>query len=364
MNRVLILIMLVSATALAQVKIKPEDAKLYQERDWFALRDHIKSGAIRNPLYLGATAAASGDEKIARAYLEPLLRGEQAADAHVWLSYLDIRKGRYRAAATHIETSQDISALHASACYRAAATHVEPPRSNEHDPLAAAFRELPGWVTVKISPATLRYRILQRKMFVPLTINGQRVEFILDSDANLSFLSGTAAKRLRLAIQHSSATTTGAFGAQSQLSFASTNVEIGETQLRNVAFTVLPDNASLFTTLEPQQQGALGLSVLLALERVSWDHRGSFQIGFGYDPSRPISSLAFDGVDPLIRFSYAGVALTGVFDTGAETTNLWSPFAARFSELLKAKRNSPAATRTDGAHRPFDTRRLFASDLI
>jgi hypothetical protein len=317
--------MLISATALTQVRTDLGDAKLYQEHDWFALRDRIKSGAIRNPLYLGATAAAFGDEKRARSYLEPLLRGEQAAEAHIWLSYLDIRKGRYRAAATHIEAAG----------------------SDEHDPLAAAFRELPDQVTVRTSPATVSYSILQRKLFLPVSINGQRVEFFLDSDANLSFLSEKAAKRLGLTIHHSSATTTGALGAQSQLSFASANVEIGKTQLRGVAFMVLPDNASLFTTLEPQQQGALGLPVLLALERVSWDRAGSFRIGSGSDPSRPGSSLAFDGADPIVRFSHAGVALTGVFDTGAETTNLWPPFAARFSELLK-NRGTPGTRQVRG----------------
>jgi predicted aspartyl protease len=239
---------------------------------------------------------------------------KEAAEAHSWLSYIDIRKGRYKAAAAQIEASN----------------------GDQRDPLAATFRELPDQAIEMTSPATIPYRILERKLFLEITVDRQPVEFFLDSDANLSFVSETAAKRIGLAVRHSSATTEGALGAKAKLSIASANVVIGNTRLNGVAFLVLPDSASLFATLAPKQQGALGLPVLIALERVSWDSNGKFRIGIGYDPARPASPLAFDGSDPVIRFTCNQVALTGVFDTGAETTTLWPPFAARFSRFVSS----------------------------
>jgi hypothetical protein len=100
---------------------------------------------------------------------------------------------------------------------------------------------------------------------------------------------------------------------------------------------VFPDNATLFRTLRPDQRGAFGLPVLIALQQFGWERAGNFQIGAGYDPSHPSSPLALDGADPIVRFSYGNVELTGVFDTGAEATNLWPLFASRFSAMLREK---------------------------
>jgi hypothetical protein len=80
-----------------------------------------------------------------------------------------------------------------------------------------------------------------------------------------------------------------------------------ELSIRNVAFTVLPDSAILFATLHPEHQGALGVPVLLALQRVSWDRDGNFRIGQAdllkvhYDtshslkiaPDSPLTSAAY-----------------------------------------------------------------------
>ncbi|MBT2186885.1 retropepsin-like aspartic protease [Sphingobium nicotianae] len=262
---------------------------------------------------MGATAVAFGEEQKARSFLEPLLNGKQAADAHGWLSYLDLRKGRYRAAAMHIAAS-------------------EPGQTN---PLAVTLQALPDQITVQNASAIVRHRIFQRKLFVPVSVNDHPAELILDSDANLSFLSESAAKRMGLTIRDSDATTAGALGAASRLRITIADIRIGKTHVRNVAFMVLPDNASLFAPLAPLQQGALGLPVMLALERMSWDSDGSFRIGAGHDPTRPSSPLAFDGADPIVRFFHDRVALAGVFDTGAETTDLWPPFAARFAEQIR-----------------------------
>jgi hypothetical protein len=197
---------------------------LYKRHDWFALEKRITSGTISDPLILGATATALGDDEKARKYLEPLLTGKDAGEAHTWLSYIDMRKGRYREAAEHIEAAN----------------------GNEHDPLAATFRELPDQMITSRSPATIRYRILQRKLFVPASLNHQSVEFICDSDANLSFVSEAAAKRLGLSVRHSSATTAGALGVPSQLDMTTADVVIGKTVLSNVAFMVFRDSASVF----------------------------------------------------------------------------------------------------------------------
>lgn len=314
MKAALLLLGIVSSIAVMAFAAPGSDA-LYKAHDWFALRDRIAAGTVTDPLALGATAIAFGEEEKARSHLDPLLGGKHAADAHGWLSYIAIRKGHYKTAALHIEAAD--------------------PGAN--NPLAATFRDLPDQTTIATSPATIGYRIFERKLFVPLSVNGHPSEFILDSDANLSFVSETAAKQLGLIVRHSSATTTGALGAASKLSVTTADVTIGNTRLRDVAFMVLPDSASLFATLAPQQQGALGLPVLLAMERVSWNRDGQFRIGAGYDSSRPASTLAFDGADPIVRFSHSRVEFTGVFDTGAEMTDLWPPFAAHFPKMLEGK---------------------------
>lgn len=304
--------LLSAALTAASPSSRPTDEALYKAHDWFSLRERADAGLVKDPLLLGATEAAFDNEAGAHAHLDPLLSGPNAPDAHTWLSYIDMRHGRYRAAAKHIQAA-------------------EPEADNA---LAATFSSIPDQITIATAPARLRYRIFERKMFVPALINGKPQQFILDSDANLSFLSATAAKRLSLTVRQSSATTAGALGASSALSIATADVTVGRTHIRNVAFMVLPDSASLFATLRPDEQGALGLSVLQALRSVSWDRDGSFRTSIPYNPHRPSSPLAFDGADPLVRFSFNSAALTGVLDTGAETTNLWPPFAKKYAGFL------------------------------
>ncbi|AHE53537.1 aspartyl protease family protein [Sphingomonas sanxanigenens] len=315
MKSALLLLAVASAVAIAQAPVHQDDVALYEKHDWFTLRDRITAGTAKDSLAIGATAVAFGDEAKARAHLQPLLAGKQAAEAHGWLSYMDLRKGHYRAAAAHI-----------------AATDPSNP-----NPLAETFRTLPDQITAAMAPATIRYRIFQHKLFVPAAVNDKPAELIVDTDANLSFLSETAAKEMGLTVSDSAATTARALGAGSRLRITTADVRIGKAHLRNVAFMVLPDDASLFATLAPRQQGALGLPVLLGLEQVSWDRDGNFWIGVGHDPARPSSPLGYDGADPIVRFSHEHMALTGVFDTGAETTDLWPPFAKSFAVLLEEK---------------------------
>jgi hypothetical protein len=77
---------------------QPSSEFLYKQHAWFSLEERIASGTVSDPLVLGATAAAMGEDAKARTYLEPLLGRKEAGEANAWLSYVDMRTGKNKRA--------------------------------------------------------------------------------------------------------------------------------------------------------------------------------------------------------------------------------------------------------------------------
>src|SRR6185312_17506725 len=81
----------------AQVPAAPNsDADLYSKHDWFGLKVRVDADRVKDPLFVGAVAAAFREDEKAIKTLSPLVEGKSASDAQSWLSYIDIRNGHYR----------------------------------------------------------------------------------------------------------------------------------------------------------------------------------------------------------------------------------------------------------------------------
>src|SRR5690349_5333792 len=61
---------------------------------------------------------------------------------------------------------------------------------------------------------TISCRMHQKKLFIPGSIGDKAVEFFIDSDANLSFVSESEARNLHLSVRDSKAQVYGAGGNQ------------------------------------------------------------------------------------------------------------------------------------------------------
>lgn len=302
---------------------------LYQGHHWFALKDAlcVQQGTA---LMRGAVAVAFRDGEAAKRELEnvladPLATPEDKADAQTWLGYYFMQSGAFAQAAPHIEAN------------------------DANSPLAAVFRNVGDQHLIDFTPAKIPYTISARKMFLPMTLNGSACNFILDSDANFSFIAESEAQRLGLKITDTAAETTGALGKGAKIRSAVVDdLVIGGLHLQNVAFMVLADEGSLFPTLPEGSKGAVGLPVFLAMRTAHWDRTGTFCIGYPVGRSATPARLGFDGCDPIVEFTFGGRTADALLDLGAEHSVLWPPFAARFPEALKGGRNGLATVKGFG----------------
>jgi len=296
----------------------PDLKSLYDAHDWFALRDALTSSPDQ-ALYAGAVAAAFDQTKQAEEKLRSVIDdgsdSDAAADASSWLSYMYLRHGQYRKAAAEMDPAS---------------------------PLAGILAGMPDQSTSSFSQSSVAGRIYRNKLYVPIRIGEKSAELFLDSDANFSFLSESAARAFGLSIRGSDVGTVhGASGANASVRLAvADRLTIGNVEIHNAAFMVLSDSEEVFQHLSVPQQGALGLQVLLALKAIRFSNRGNLDIGFPSPDSGSPQNLCFDGVNPVTLVRFHQQDLPVVLDTGAELTELWPPFANRFSDVLSASGRS------------------------
>src|SRR5581483_1560805 len=248
----------------------------YEAHQWFALR-HALVGKPGPALYRGAVAAAFNQQAEAEAILKPVLSGpsdQEANEAAKWLAYMYVRLGLYQKASTLMEGNSAQEVM---------------------------IRTLSNQSVGAFAPATLPGRIFRHRLFLPVSVDGQPGEFFLDSDANFSFLSESEARNLGLTVRDSGSTIHGVTGGESAFRVAvAEHLQIGNVDLENVVFLVLPDSEEAFRNFSPAQQGAIGLPVLLALRRVRFTAQGSVEIGTAAEDKSAEPNLCFDGLDPVV----------------------------------------------------------------
>ncbi len=119
-----------------------------------------------------------------------------------------------------------------------------------------------------------------RDLFVPLSINGKKAAYFIDTGAGISSLSESKAKRLGMEIHEN----VGKLGTSTsrQTSFRTAvakKLVLGPLGLKNVAFAVFDDDQEPWLNLPPGQRGLIGIPVLVTAERILWKKDGSLELG-------------------------------------------------------------------------------------
>jgi hypothetical protein len=297
--------------------------------NWFELRDAVVSGGAPR-LYRFFVAVAFNDVRGGEGELRAAIRSgtsrEQLASMHHAMYRLYSRIGRYRKATLALRR-----------CWA-----LDPDRAST-DPAVtadvAAMEHLPDLKLVSRRPATVAYTNWAEspRVVSPMTINGQTVQFALDTDASMSGTSEAEAKRLGLRPtpgQPLYDAMTGGRSTKGHYAVAD-RLKIGNTELRDVSFLVLPDD-NVFAEVPLGQQGAVGLPVLLALQTVRWNRNHELNIGF--PPGRVDlrnSNLAFEELDPMVLVEVGGRRVAVDLDTGSNFSHMWPLFVKNFPELLQ-----------------------------
>ncbi|MGD0872143.1 MAG: retropepsin-like aspartic protease [Bryobacteraceae bacterium] len=299
---------------------------------WFDLRDAMCSRKVP-PLYRFFVAVAFNDERGAEKELSTVARSgasrEQLADMHHALYRLYYRNGHYRKAA--LEERQTW----------ALAPDFVPSAAAKAD--AEVVERLPDLEVASRRPATTTFTHWpgSAKVIAPLTINEQAAQFAIDTDASISVTTEAEAKRLGMKMTVGQALFDGISGERSTNGryAVADRLRIGNTEIRNVAFLVLPDDLEVLADVPLGQRGGIGLPVLLALQTIRWN--GNRELSVGFPPGRAdlrTANLSFEELDPLTTVEVEGRRLAVDLDTGCEISDMWPLFVKELPELLHDSR--------------------------
>jgi len=282
-----------------------------------------------------ATLAFAFNDAHAEQLLQDLLasaNSDEKNQARELLIYLYLRSGRYQQAFKHNEAAlkerpDDVSAHNAAG-------------------LLSTLAKYPAQTVIVRRASSLRYKVEDGNLFLPVSVNGKPANFMMDSGANFSAMSENAAKRLGLVVHDIKVSGTDSTGGEVKLQVGvAKQLAIGGVQLASVAFLIVRDDQQPFVGSPLLERGIIGLPVLVALKTVRWNQNWTFDVAF---PSGELelnkSNLCFDGADLATEAETRGETLSLLVDTGAGESRLWPPFAKKFPELIAASANKGSTT--------------------
>lgn len=307
----------------------------YDQRNFFALRDALEQvpeehrSAPEFRFFKAATQQAFNQPADSNAIIADLLADKDLA------SELILRL-RNLQLTNHLRLH-----LYGAALKSAKAVLVELERSPnariEHEvrgklPLLLALADVPPQEVDIRGPSRLA---LGKTGRIPLTIQGSKFSFALDTGANFSVIMRSEAQKLGLVIRPANLviSTSTARKVVGDVTVAS-DVEIGRIRFRHVVFLVLPDELLSF----PDGQripGLVGFPVVEAMGEVRFRRDNVMEI-----PHRPPrhanQNLALNDLDPLVQVRYGKDDLLCRLDTGANATVFYEPFFNRYQERIES----------------------------
>jgi hypothetical protein len=300
-----------------------------EKHRWFELRDLVLASHSAG-LFRFYVAAAFNDAKSAEKELREVARAgehkDRLANMYFTLNRLYYRTGLYQKAADALERCLALAGQ-------------DPDRAT-----LSALRQLPVLKVVSRRPSVLKYShpLDWPHIAIPVAVNGKSAQYIVDSDALMCVMSRGEAKRLGLRMIQGGASFEGITGKSETKEMAvADRLKIGNSELRNVAFIVVPDDMEAFAKFPEEQRGAIGLPVLIALVTVGWNRAGEFRIGFPGAPANlGNANLSFDDTSPLTLVEIQGHKLAVDLDTGTGVSSMWPRFGLEFPELVEGARES------------------------
>ena len=284
-------------------------------RQWFepgAERKAASSAILR-----GAMAAAF-NQPYAEGILSTVIQWQPGSDAanqaHEMLSRIYVRTGQYR---------RFIENLDRWAVSFPNRSEVQKEKSDGEQ-----FRGLPDQRNSERRAMTLPHDPGD-DWSVPITINGKPAKYLLDTGAWLSVMTESEAKRLGLRIRSGSGTLSESSGKGIVVRTAIARVVvIGAMQFQDVSFAVLPGDG---------EGGILGMPIILALGKVNWSNRGTWELAARSESGGGTSrNVVFSANRLLLATSVSGTRVFGALDTGAGDTDLNEHFAMQFPDVVKS----------------------------
>jgi Aspartyl protease len=314
-------------TSISLGAASPEELhRLYKDHQWFKLIAAVRQGGT--PLFFRGAVDCALDKT------EPCIRemtgvinagkgGDQEYEAHSILAGFYLRKGEY--AQSLAETELILK--------------IRPNDSDAQSNIAflKAASTFPGQKILSGAAAHVPWTYPTKSLTIPVTINGKRANYFLDTGANVSTLSDADAQRLGLEVHEATVRVNGASGAAATFKVASSkHVSIGNFELENVLFLVFPANQPPFNDKPSLQQGIVGLPILIATKHIRWNRNGFDIVADRMQDSSPTPNLVMDQGYAIANATFQNRSLSFLLDSGSIWTFMYPRFAHDYMNYVKA----------------------------
>lgn len=304
---------------------------LYQARDYFTLQEQVPLPSAGEPPSIAflraSTEAAFGRYDKSNAILADILR--RGADNGI----------------EHLARQRMMLNLRTQFRYRDALGAIEPLLRNggmlspgERDDLEnrarllEALRDVPPQRTMPgQSPAQIAVDGLGR---VAATVGNQTVRLVVDTGANFSVLSRSAALGARLEPISLNYDVGSSNGKHLRADLATGSLALGGIRVEHVVFLIFPDR-DLRSPDGGTVSGLIGMPVLARIGAIRFSSGGSLVFGAPFD-ARTSTTLALADGDPIIRAQFEDANIVCRVDTGADRTVFYNRFYRRFANRLAA----------------------------
>lgn len=312
--------------------------RLFDQRNYFALRDALEQIGERDDepadlrFFRAATQQAFNRPAASNETVEGLL-GETGLEPDLILRLRDLqitnhlRLHRYGAA---LAATEALLAVYDEDTDRPIVVDVRGKL-----PLLRALEHVPPQVAEIRGPSRLALGKTRR---IPLTIEGAKYAFALDTGANLSVIMRSEALKLSLEILPADVVVSTSTARRIVADVAvAEGVEIGKIRYRNVVFLVLPDELLTFPNGQ-RISGLVGFPLVEAMGEVRFRRDNVMEIP--HKPQRRFEqNLALHDLEPLVQVRYRKDDLLCRLDTGANHTVFYEPFFRRHRERIESAGN-------------------------
>lgn len=184
---------------------------------------------------------------------------------------------------------------------------------------------------------------------VPATVNGQTIDFVFDTGANLSTITVSTAKKLNLKLIETdvSVGTSSDVKVNSKLAVAP-KLKIGNAVVSNVVFLVLEDKALSFPQIGYQINAIIGFPVMEALGQITLGRTDQVTIQRSKPRGNLQPNMCLEDLKPLIQASFNGRNEYFLLDSGAVTSTFYPPFYQADRQRIEAGAQ-PKRVRIGGA---------------
>ena len=195
-------------------------------------------------------------------------------------------------------------------------------------------------MSIRPASATFSCGVDATGVYLPLTVNGKAVSWLLDTGANISVISDAEAARLGLGVRASAGRFADLAGGTTAARTAIAHrVVIGRTLLREVSLLVTPADQMPWKEVAPGRQGIIGLPLAIALDAVQWNRDGLCRTGSAVLDRRAAPDvshrLRYDRLQVVTTVVFEGKPLEFVLDSGNQAgTQLWERFGHDFQRVV------------------------------